>query len=76
MAAETLKRKDGRTEGCCGHCRHFSNDPAVFEATFPGVTAMCSGYASVRLNDGLCEKHEVYLSFRDRCADFARRQPE
>lgn len=55
---------------CCGYCAHFRNDPAAMEAAFPGLTAMCSGAASVRAQDGLCLKHDYYLSFRDRCDDF------
>ena len=58
------------TQRCCGLCRSFSNDPAEIEATFKGLTAMSSGYASVRSQDGLCARHGVYLSFRDVCLDF------
>jgi hypothetical protein len=58
------------TQRCCGLCRSFSNDPAEIEATFKGLTAMSSGYASVRGQDGLCARHDVYLSFRDVCPDF------
>ncbi|HEY3899175.1 MAG TPA: hypothetical protein VGM54_11210 [Chthoniobacter sp.] len=55
---------------CCGRCTHFRNDPATIEAAFPGLTAMSSGSASVRSHDGLCLRHEVYLSFHDICDDF------
>lgn len=56
---------------CCGRCRHFCNDPAKLESVFRGMTAMSSGYASVKDHDGLCDLHGVYLSYRDRCPDFA-----
>jgi hypothetical protein len=54
----------------CGFCRHFQNAPSVIEAAFPGLTAMSSGSASVRAQDGLCALHDRYLSFRDSCNDF------
>ncbi|MGC4016575.1 MAG: hypothetical protein QM755_18950 [Luteolibacter sp.] len=54
----------------CGHCRHFCNDPAMVESVFKGLSAMSSGYGSVRAHDGLCALHDVYLSYRDTCAGF------
>ncbi len=70
--AEIIQSPDKATaEHRCGHCKHFCNDPAMIEATFQGMSAMCSGHASVRANDGLCDRHGVYLSFRDTCSDFA-----
>jgi hypothetical protein len=66
-----LKSIQLRSEGpACRQCVHFQNDPARIEATFSGLTAMSSGYASVRDRDGLCERHQLYLSARDRCSDF------
>lgn len=55
----------------CGHCVHFCNAPATIEATYKGLSSMSSGYASVRAHDGLCNRHDVYLSYRDRCPDFS-----
>ncbi|MEI9897271.1 MAG: hypothetical protein WDN28_26270 [Chthoniobacter sp.] len=60
---------------CCGHCVHFRNDPATIESAFPGLTAMSSGSASVRAQDGLCHRHDLYLSFHDLCADFVSGPP-
>ena len=54
----------------CGQCVHFHNDPAVIEEVFRGLTAMSSGYASVRDRDGFCDFHQLYLSARDSCPDF------
>lgn len=54
----------------CRQCHHFKNDPAFIEATYPGLTAMSSGYASVRNRDGLCDYHEIYLSANDHCLQF------
>lgn len=56
---------------CCGNCVHFCNAPAALEAAFAGLTAMSSGHASVRAHDGLCNLHEVYLSYRDYCASYS-----
>jgi len=58
---------------CCGRCVFFENSPAAIEAAFPGLSAMSSGFASVRSQDGLCRKHDRYLSFRDVCRDFQAR---
>ena len=54
----------------CGRCVHFEDDPAVLEVAFPGLTAMGSGFASVRARDGLCRRHDRYLPASDRCASF------
>jgi hypothetical protein len=55
----------------CQGCAHFQNDPAVIEEVYRGLTAMSSGFASVRDRDGLCDYHQIYLSARDSCASFA-----
>ena len=55
----------------CQNCAHFQNDPALIEQTYPGLTTMSSGYASVRDWDGLCNYHQIYLSGRDSCVSFA-----
>jgi hypothetical protein len=55
---------------CCGRCVHFQNDPALIESAFRGLAAMSSGSASVRAHDGLCSRHDRYLSFRDICPEF------
>jgi hypothetical protein len=57
----------------CVHCVHFQNDPALLEGAFPGLTAMSSGYASVRAQDGLCRLHGIYLCAWDRCPHFVSR---
>ena len=63
-------RDSAARKRCCGLCRHFQNDPAAIEAAFRGLTAMSSGTASVRAQDGLCHRHDLYLSFHDICDDF------
>lgn len=57
----------------CEQCLHFQNQPALVEEAYPGLTAMSSGYASVRNRDGLCNYHELYLSAGDSCSCFASR---
>lgn len=54
----------------CARCVHFLSEPAALETIYPGLTAMGSGYASVRAQDGLCQKHDIYLPSEDRCASF------
>jgi len=56
--------------GRCGFCRHFRNDPVFLEAAIPGLTSFSSGTASVMADDGLCLRHDRYLSARACCADF------
>lgn len=60
----------------CQNCAHFQNDPALIEAEYRGLTAMSSGFASVRDRDGLCNHHELYLSARDSCPHFEARIAE
>jgi hypothetical protein len=55
----------------CQDCRHFRNDSQFLEASFPGLTSLSSGYGSVRAEDGICVRHERYLSAESSCADFA-----
>jgi hypothetical protein len=61
----------GRTSGpVCQNCMHFQNQPALIEAAYPGLTALSSGFASVRDQDGFCNYHQLYLSARDSCSRF------
>jgi len=55
----------------CGSCRFFHNTPQVLEAALPGLSSLSSGYAAVRLNDGLCSQHDRYVSAASRCARYA-----
>jgi hypothetical protein len=57
-------------ESQCGNCGHFRNDRAYLEAAIPGLTSMSSGDASVRADDGICLRHDRYLSARASCAEF------
>ncbi len=57
----------------CGACRHFRNDPGYLEEAFAGLTSLSSAYGSVRSDDGLCLRHDRYLTARSSCADFSER---
>jgi hypothetical protein len=54
----------------CRSCDHFRNDPKYLETVFEGLTSLSSGYGSVRSDDGVCLRHDRYLSARSSCADF------
>jgi hypothetical protein len=66
----------GHSGPTCQQCVHFQNDPAVIEDVYRGLTAMSSGFASVRDRDGLCQYHQIYLSARDSCPRFAARKAD
>jgi hypothetical protein len=60
-------------EARCVDCRHFRNSPEYLEATFKGLAALSSGYASVRKDDGVCGEHDIYLSAMSSCERFSLR---
>jgi hypothetical protein len=64
----------GSSGQTCQKCTWFQNDPAFVEAAYPGLTAMSSGFASVRDRDGFCNYNQIYLSARDSCPHFELRQ--
>jgi len=59
----------------CRSCVHFRNDPAFLEATFKGMSAMSSAWGSVRAEDGICQKHDRYLSPDAFCTHFTLASP-
>jgi uncharacterized NAD(P)/FAD-binding protein YdhS len=65
------KTKSDDASALCGTCLHFQSDPVVLEKTWSGLTSMSSGFGSVRATDGLCDRHDLYLSDRDSCPDHA-----
>ena len=54
----------------CGACGYFRNDAAYLEAAIPGLSSLSSAKASVRDEDGVCLRHDRYLSARAWCPDF------
>ena len=59
----------------CAGCTYFQDGGAAVEAAFPGLSAMSSGYASVRGDDGLCTLRDLYLPGGDLCGLFVERAP-
>lgn len=57
----------------CQDCQHFCNEPAYLEQAIAGLSSLSSAYASVRAQDGLCQRHQRYLSANSTCVDFLRR---
>lgn len=55
----------------CRACVHFRNDPAYLEAIFSGYSTLSSAWGSTRAEDGLCLRHDRYLSADAGCCDFA-----
>ena len=55
----------------CRACIHFRNDSATLERELRGLTSFGSAHASVRAEDGLCLKHDRYLSADRSCPAFA-----
>ena len=60
-----------RVAPSCRNCTHFRNDPAFLEKIFKGLSALSSAWGSVRAEDGMCQRHDRYLSANAFCADFA-----
>ena len=62
-------RREAMT-GRCRACAYFRNSPAFLESIFPGMSAISSAWGSTRAEDGLCLKHDRYLSADAGCVDF------
>jgi hypothetical protein len=72
-ASRALRVREPEPARQCASCAHFRNDPAYLESAFPGLTSLSSGYGSVRSNDGLCARHELYLGAGAWCGAYLRR---
>jgi hypothetical protein len=55
------------TGAACRSCRHFRNGAAFLEESLPGLTTMSSAHADVRLDDGLCQRHELLVRATATC---------
>jgi len=63
----------GRSRGApatCRTCRHFASAAREIEARLPGLSALGSGYGSVRSADGLCRLRDRYLAASSSCAAY------
>ncbi|MFT3790055.1 MAG: hypothetical protein QM741_03060 [Rudaea sp.] len=65
--------REARTRRICANCAHFDAGAKRIEAQFAGFASLASGYASVRGDDGFCDRHERLLGASGRCAEFALR---
>jgi hypothetical protein len=54
----------------CATCAFFRCDPHEFESAIPGLRSFGSGFAAVRADDGLCLRHERYLSSTAHCPQY------
>ena len=57
----------------CLNCAHFRNSPDYIEREIKGLITLSSGHASVRKEDGICLKNDVYLAAQDWCEKFETR---
>ena len=75
MTKAAITRRTGgeqaRQPPVCRACSHFCNDAAALEREIRGLTSFSSAYASVRDQDGLCQKHGRYLSANRTCSSFS-----
>ena len=70
-AMKRLSVKDDQSgSGCCLRCAHFRNNPTYLEQAYKGLSCLGSGYASVRKDDGICLKHDIYLCADNWCLNF------
>ncbi len=66
----TTKAPDGRSR-VCARCRYFRNDVASLEQAMPGIYSLSSPRGSTRGDDGICVRHDRYLSAHATCQAFA-----
>jgi len=64
-----------KIRGQCRSYQHFRNDAEFIEAAFGGLTSLNSGYGSVRSDDGICLRHDRYMSAQSACGDFSPQPP-
>jgi hypothetical protein len=71
----TMHGSEHRVPARCGNCRYFRNDAAYLERLFAGLTSLSSGDGSFRSNDGICLRHDRYLTAEAFCAEFTPAEP-
>jgi hypothetical protein len=60
----------GQMQRRCADCVYFRNDAATLEKAFAGLNSLSSANNSVRGDDGICQRHDRYLSARGTCSAF------
>jgi hypothetical protein len=58
----------------CATCVSFRSDPHELEAAIAGLRSFGSGFAAVRSDDGLCVRHDRYLSASACCSQHELRR--
>jgi len=58
----------------CATCVSFRSDPFELESAIAGLRSFGSGFAAVRSDDGLCARHDRYLSASACCAQHELRR--
>ena len=66
-------KKDKDISGC-QDCGYFEDDPDQLEKIFKNLRIMCSGYASVRGDSGICKYSDRFRMPRTRCEHFKPRE--
>jgi hypothetical protein len=59
-----------QSEASCAACIHFRDDAEFIERALPGLVALSSARGSVRADDGICRRHDRYVSGRGSCREF------
>jgi hypothetical protein len=54
----------------CAACVHFRDDADFIEQVLPGLGALNSARGSVRSDDGICQRHDRFVSRRGSCGEF------
>ena len=72
---KVMGKKTGETKdsGCLA-CSYFEDDPDNLEKIFKNLRIMCSGYASVRGDSGICNFSDRFRMPRNRCEHFKPRE--
>ena len=70
LVRRKVTMQDQSADMRCINCAHFRNSPDYLEREIKGLNTLSSAYASVRKDDGICLKNDVYLSARDWCEKF------
>jgi hypothetical protein len=73
MPLDESRRTAARLPNCSG-CRHFDNSPQAIEAAWPALRTLGSGHASVRSDDGLCARHDRYVTATGTCGSYSALQ--
>ena len=63
----------GRGDPVCRNCLHFRSDVAASRPAVPGLASLEAAHASARADDGLCLKHDRFVTQGSNCRFFRAR---